>query len=155
MPKMLANRTCRLSRKSSQGIGSLVCMPQNFNYKESEAKVKISSKILAFLAYLLLVPGWLVVLLFFRKDQHAKFHAKQSLVLNLFVFLLLVVWFVLTWLLVGVSFIGPLLAWFAFAIVIFFYIYALIAWITGMLRAFQPKAKPLALVGTWAAKLPF
>ena len=117
--------------------------------------MKTVSKILAFLAYLLLVPGWLIVLLFFHKDEHAKFHAKQSLALNLFAFLLLVIWFVITWLVVSIPIIGPLLAWFAFAIVIAFYIYALIVWITGMVRAFQPKTKPLAIVGTWAAILPF
>lgn len=115
--------------------------------------MKTSSKIFAFLSYLLLVPGWLLALIFFRKDEHVKFHAKQSLVLNIFVFLLLVIWFVVTWLLVGIPVFGPLVAWFAFAIVIAFYIYALIAWITGMARSFQSKIRPLALIGNWAAKL--
>jgi uncharacterized membrane protein len=117
--------------------------------------MKTSSKIYAFLSYLLLVPGWLVVLIFFRKDEHAKFHAKQSLVLNLAAFLILVAWFALTWLLVSIAVIGPIVAWFGFAIVIVFYIYAVITWINGMIRSFQPGAKPLALIGTWAAKLPF
>jgi uncharacterized membrane protein len=116
--------------------------------------MKTSSKIIAFLSYLLLVPGWLIALIFFRKDQHAIFHAKQSLVLNLFAVLLLVAWFVITWLSVSIPIIGPIFAWFAFAIVIALYIYALIAWITGMVRAFQSQTKPLALIGTWAAKLP-
>jgi uncharacterized membrane protein len=117
--------------------------------------MKTSSKIVAFLSYLLLIPGWLLALVFFRKDEHVKFHAKQSFVLNLFVFLLLAGWFVLTWLTVGISLIGPLVAWFAFAIVIAFYIYAAIAWVTGMVRSFQPKIKPLAIIGNWATKLPF
>lgn len=113
-----------------------------------------SSKIVAFLSYLLLVPGWLLALIFFRKDEHVKFHAKQSLVLNLFVFLLLAIWFVVTWLVVGIPVFGPLVAWFAFAVVIAFYIYALIAWVIGMVRSLQSKIKPLALIGKWAAKLP-
>jgi uncharacterized membrane protein len=117
--------------------------------------MKTLSKILAFLAYLLLVPGWLIVLIFFRKDEHAKFHAKQSLVLNVFVFLLLAFWFVVAWLLMSIPIMGPIMTWFAFAIVIAFYIFALIAWISGMINSFQPKTKPLALIGTWAAQLPF
>ena len=117
--------------------------------------MKISSKIIAFLSYLLLVPGWLLALIFFREDKHVKFHAKQSLVLNLLVFLLLVGWFFLTWLTLSISLIGPLIAWFGFAIVIAFYIFAAITWITGMFRSFQTTTKPLAIIGTWAAKLPF
>ena len=117
--------------------------------------MKTSSKIVAFLSYLLLVPGWLVALIFFRKDGHVKFHAKQSLILNLFVILLLVLWFVVTWLSVGVPIIGPIFAWFAFAILIAFFAYALIVWIIGMLQSFQSRTKPLALIGPWAAKLPF
>ncbi len=117
--------------------------------------MKTSSKIIAFLSYLLLIPGWLLALIFFRKDAHVKFHAKQSLVLNLFVFLLLVAWFVIAWPLFTIAVIGPITAWFAFGIVIAFYIYAANVWITGMVRAFQPNTKPLALIGTWAAKLPF
>jgi uncharacterized membrane protein len=113
-----------------------------------------SSKIVAFLAYLLLIPGWLVALIFFRKDEHVKYHAKQSLVLNLFVFLLLAIWFLVTWLVVGIPVIGPVVAWFAFAVVIAFYIFAFIAWIVGMVRSWQSKARPLTLIGNWAAKLP-
>jgi uncharacterized membrane protein len=117
--------------------------------------MKTSNKILAFLSYLLFIPGWLFVLVFRRKDEHAKFHARQSLIINLFVFLLLVLWFVFTWLLVGISIIGPITAWFLFAIVIAIYIYLAIAWVMGMLRSFNPDAKPLPLVGNWAQKLPF
>lgn len=117
--------------------------------------MKMSTKIYAFLSYLLLVPGWLFVLIFQRKDEHARFHAKQSMVLNLSAFLLLVIWFVITWLVIGIPIVGPLFAWFAFGIVIAFYIYVLIAWITGMVRSFQDNQKPLAIIGSWARKLPF
>jgi uncharacterized membrane protein len=117
--------------------------------------MKTSSKILAFLSYLLFIPGWLFVLAFRRKDEHAKFHARQSLVINLFVLLLLIIWFVFTWLVIAIPIIGPLLAWFLFAIVIVILIYLVIAWVMGMLRSFNPDAKPLPLVGSWALKLPF
>jgi uncharacterized membrane protein len=115
----------------------------------------ITNKVYAFLSYLLLVPGWLFVLLFRRKDQHARFHARQSLVLNLFVFLLLAAWFVITWLVVSIPIIGPIFAWFVFAIVIAFFIYVVIAWVTGMVRSFQDVQKPLPIIGKWARKLPF
>lgn len=114
-----------------------------------------NTKISAFLAYLLLVPGWLYVLIFRRKDEHASFHAKQSLVINLFACLLILAWFVVTWLVVSIPIMGPIFAWFLFAIVIAFLVYLVIIWVMGMVRSFQPKSKPLAIVGKWAQKLPF
>jgi hypothetical protein len=50
---------------------------------------------------------------------------------------------------------GPLLAWFAFAIYIAIGIFILITWFSGMVRALRGNQKPLAIVGGWAAKLPF
>jgi uncharacterized membrane protein len=117
--------------------------------------MKTSTKILAFLSYLLFVPGWLFVLIFRRKDEHAKFHARQSLMINLFALLFLALWFVFTWLVISIQIVGPILAWFFFAIVIVIFIYLVIAWVVGMLRSFNPNAKPLPLVGSWALKLPF
>jgi uncharacterized membrane protein len=117
--------------------------------------MKTSNKILAFLSYLLFVPGWLFVLIFRRKDEHAKRHARQSLMINLFAFLLLAIWFVITWLVIWIPIAGPILAWFFFALVIAILIYLMIAWVMGMLRSFNPDAKPLPLVGNWALKLPF
>jgi uncharacterized membrane protein len=115
----------------------------------------ITNKIFAFLSYLLLVPGWLFVLLFRRKDEHARFHARQSLVLNVFVLLLFLAWFVITWLTIAIPIAGPLFAWFMFAIVIAFISSALYAWLVGMVQAFQSSRKPLPIVGKWAQKLPF
>lgn len=115
----------------------------------------ITNKINAFLSYLLLVPGWLYVLIFRRKDEHASFHARQSMIINLLVFALIAVWFVVTWLVVGIFIIGPIFAWFLFAIVIAAYIFLAVIWVMGMVRAFQAHAKPLPIVGNWAQKSPF
>ncbi len=115
----------------------------------------ITNKIYAFLSYLLLVPGWLFILLFRRKDQHAQFHARQSLVLNLFIFLLLVAWFVLTWLVIAIPIVGPLFAWFCFAVVIACLIFTVFAWVIGLVRSFQSVQKPLPIIGKWAENLPF
>lgn len=114
-----------------------------------------ANKIFAFLSYLLLVPGWLIVLIFRRKQEPELIHARQSMVINLVAFLILVPWFVLTWLLVGIPLMGPLLAWFAFALVITVWIFFAILWIVGMIQALSGSQKPLAIVGGWAAKLPF
>ena len=114
-----------------------------------------TNKIFAFLSYLLLIPGWLVVLVFRRKQEVELVHARQSLVINLGAFLFLVAWFVLTWLLVGIPLMGPLLAWFAFALVITVWIFLVVLWVIGMVRALRGNQKPLAIVGGWAAKLPF
>ena len=117
--------------------------------------MKISNKIFAFLSYLLLVPGCLFVLLFRREDEHALFHARQSLVINLSAFGIFAAWFVITWLVISIPIAGPLFAWFMFAVVIAFLIYVVMAWVTGMVRSFQSNVKPLPIIGNWAQKLPF
>jgi uncharacterized membrane protein len=114
-----------------------------------------TNKIFAFLSYLLLIPGWLVVLIFRRKQEAELVHARQSLVINLAAFLFFVVWLLLTWLLIGIPLMGPLLAWFAFALVITVWIFLVVMLIMGMIRALSGSQKPLAIVGGWAAKLPF
>ena len=114
-----------------------------------------SNKIFAFLSYLLLIPGWLFILIFRRKHPSELIHARQSMVLNLVPILGIVLWFVLTWLLVAIPIMGPLVAWFAFALFIVLGIFIVIMWIMGMIRALRGQQKPLAIVGGWAAKLPF
>ena len=114
-----------------------------------------ANKIIAFFSYLLLVPGWLFVLIFRRKQPTEWLHARQSMVINLALILGLVLWFVLTWLLVAIPIMGPLVAWFAFALFIVVAIFIGIVWIIGMVRALSGQQKPLEIVGGWAAKLPF
>ena len=114
-----------------------------------------TNKIFAFLSYLLLIPGWLVVLIFRRKQEGELVHARQSLVINLAAILALVIWLVLTWLLIAIPLVGPLVVWFAFALVITVWIFFAIIWVIGMIRALRGNQKPLAIVGGWAAKLPF
>ena len=114
-----------------------------------------ANKIFAFLSYLLLIPGWLFVLIFRRKYPAELGHARQSLVINLAPMLLLVLWFVFSWVMFAVPIMGPLVAWFAFAIFIVVGIFLILMWIMGMIRALRGDQKPLAIVGGWAAKLPF
>ena len=114
-----------------------------------------ANKIFAFLSYLLLVPGWLFVLIFRRKHPSELGHARQSLMITLVPLLALVLWFVLTWLLLAIPIMGPMTAWFAFAVVLAVGIFLIALWFAGMIRALRGDQKPLAIVGGWAAKLPF
>ena len=114
-----------------------------------------TNKIFAFLSYLLLIPGWLFVLIFRRKHSTELQHARQSLVINLIPLLLLVLWFILSWLVFAIPLMGPLLAWFAFAIYLAIGIGLIFLWLMGMVRALRGNQKSLAIVGGWAAKLPF
>ena len=114
-----------------------------------------TNKIFAFLSYLLLIPGWLFVLIFRRKEPSELGHARQSLLLNLVPLILMLLWFVLTWLVIAVPIMGPLVAWFGFSIYLAVGIFLIALWIVGMVRALRGDQKPLALVGGWAEKLPF
>ena len=67
-------------------------------------------KVLAFLAYLLSVLGWLYVLLFQRKDKLAVYHARQSLVLTLVVVGSFVTWLLGAYVLSWIPLVGPLIA---------------------------------------------
>ena len=114
-----------------------------------------TNKVIAFLSYLLLVPGWLFVLIFRRKQPAELQHARQSLLINLVPILFYLVWLLFTWLVVAIPIMGPLVAWFAFAILIAVCVVLIVLWLVGMIRALRGDQNPLAIVGTWAAKLPF
>jgi uncharacterized membrane protein len=120
-----------------------------------EVDVTPVNKIVAFLSYLLLVPGWLFVLIFRRKHPTELIHARQSLVINAVPIFFLLLWYVFTWLVITIPLMGPLVAWFAFAILIAIGIFILTSWIVGMVRALRGNMKPLPIIGTWAAKIPF
>lgn len=114
-----------------------------------------NSRLFAFIAYLLFVPGWLVVFLFRRKDEFSRYHAQQSFALNLIALLSICVWFVITWLVIAIPIAGPMFAWFLFAIIIAEAIWLLVIWMTGMAYVIRSEMSPLPLVGGWASKLPF
>jgi uncharacterized membrane protein len=113
------------------------------------------SRILAFLAYLLSVLGWLYVLLFRRDDKLAVYHAKQSLVLTLAVVGSVVVWLLGTWVLAWVPLVGPLLAAALFSQVILLCIFVVAVCVVGMINALQTETRPLPIVGKWAERMPF
>ena len=114
-----------------------------------------TNKLIAFLSYFLLVPGWLFVLVFRRKQPTELVHARQSMLINLVPILFYLVWLLFTWLVIAIPIMGPLVAWFAFAMLIAVSIALMVLWVVGMVKALRGDEKPLAVIGTWAAKLPF
>ncbi len=112
------------------------------------------NKILAFLAYLLTVPGWLYVLLFRRDDKFAVFHAKQSAVLTLVAVGAPLAWMAAGWILSWIPLVGFTLAIALFSLVIAIYAVLIVDWIVGMVFALQLKRTPLPVVGGWARTIP-
>jgi uncharacterized membrane protein len=115
--------------------------------------VTTSSKLSAFLAYLLLIIGWVVVFLFRRNDKFAMYHAKQSVVLVIAAIVILLAWAIAGWIISWVPFIGFVLAVAFFALVIAIELCFLIAWIVGMAYAWRGKVKPLPFVGSYVSRL--
>lgn len=115
--------------------------------------MRTSQRLLAFLAYLLSVVGWVIALLFARRDRFVVFHTKQSIALLLFLLAVTAGWGVFAW----------LTAWFpfmfnigiaAFGIVIAAFVFAAVVWIRGMSNALRGHILPLPIVGAWARRLP-
>jgi uncharacterized membrane protein len=114
-----------------------------------------SSRLSAFLAYLLLPIGWLYVFLAHRDDRLAVYHARQSIMLVAAAVIAPVVWAVAGWLLAIIPLVGPPLSVSLFALVIAVYAVLVFNWVLGMVYAWQSKIKPLPLTGRWAERLPF
>jgi uncharacterized membrane protein len=117
--------------------------------------VSKSKRILAVLAYLLSVLGWLYVFFFQRKEKLAVYHARQSMMLTIVAIGGPVVWAGAAWLLLWIPLVGPLLAAALFSLVILAYIALAGSWIVGMVYALQAKTKPVPIVGKWAERIPF
>ncbi len=115
--------------------------------------MKTSSKLSAFLAYLLLIIGWLYVFLFRRDDEFALYHAKQSVMLVIMAIAAPLVWLVAGWVISLIPFVGFIIAVAVFSLVIMVEIALMIAWIVGMVNAWRAKAKPVPFVGSWAERM--
>jgi uncharacterized membrane protein len=116
--------------------------------------IRRSSQAFAFLAYALLIFGWLIVMLVARNDRFAVYHAKQSLVLSLAVILAPLVWLVLGWLVAWIPSVGVVVSAAMFSLVIGLYIVAAIAWVYGMIHAARAQLRPLPFFGDWTDRLP-
>ena len=96
-------------------------------------------KIFAFLAYLLSIIGFLIVLLAKKDNKFAMYHAKQSLVLFI---VYIIGWIILAFI--------PVLGW---AVLPIWWILMLIFTIIGIVNALAGKEKPLPIMGKYAKKI--
>jgi uncharacterized membrane protein len=104
------------------------------------AKGQDDSKLWAFLAYLLGIIGFILVLLVKKDNKFAMYHAKQSLVLFI------------CWVIVMILTPIPIIGWIGgpiLGVVIF------ILWILGIVNALSGKQVPVPIVGKFADKLSF
>jgi uncharacterized membrane protein len=102
----------------------------------------------AFIAYLLLILGWLYVMLLCRNNDYAVYHAWQSFRLTILALLTTVTWMIGAWLLMLIPIVGPISAAASFAFVVVIYLGLFIAWIGGMINAVRAERKPMPIFGS-------
>ena len=112
-----------------------------------------SNKLIAFLAYFLPIIGWLIVLLFDRKNKFAVFHAWQSFLLTMLLVFSQLLWFVFMWLVTFIPMAGPMLSMFFYSLVIAIMIFGIIGWLVGMVNALTGRWQPLPIIGRSAARV--
>jgi uncharacterized membrane protein len=111
-------------------------------------------KYFAFLAYLLSLVGAIYVLFFRPKDEgFARYHAKQSLGIQVIALVLLLAWFIVMWVLTWIPYIGFIFGIALFSLVIAAYIVLTISCISGMKYALQAKQQAVPIFGNYAARI--
>jgi len=114
--------------------------------------VSQSSRYLAFISYLLSLPGALFVLLARRDDPYAVYHARQSLRLAIVAMATPLIWAVVAWVLAWIPIVGGMLGVSLFALVIAAEVGVLISWIGGMIYSLKGQVRPLPLFGRRLAR---
>ena len=104
------------------------------------ARISDESKMFAFLAYLLSIIGFLIVIIAKKDDGYAMYHAKQSLILFI---IYMVGWTIFIFI--------PFIGW--FVLLPIWWILFLVLTIIGIVNAFKGKEKPLPVIGAWGEKL--
>jgi len=99
------------------------------------------SKLFAFLAILLLIAGFIIVLLAKKNDKYAMFYAKQSLVLFIACIVVSIVSLVLVWIII--------IGWIIIALL---NLALLILWIMGLVYSLSGKETELPIIGSFAKK---
>ena len=116
-------------------------------------EIDASSRVSAVIAYIPVI-GWLYAFLLQRNNVFARFHARQSLGLFLFVFGIFVGWVVVAWGLGWIPY-GVILSTALFALVVVAGVFGLFAWVGGILNAAQGRVALLPMFGKRANNLPF
>jgi uncharacterized membrane protein len=113
-----------------------------------------SDRIVAFLAYLLPVIGWLYALIAHRKNAFVVFHTKQAIGLVLFLLGVFAGWAVIAYLLAMIPFVA-IVGVILFSLVIAAFILGAVVWIIGMANALRGQLGYLPIFGHRASSLPF
>lgn len=114
--------------------------------------MNINSRVSAVIGYIPII-GWIYVLLLRRDDDFARFHAKQSIGLVLFLIAVFVAWVIVAYIIALVPYLAVLSAA-LFSLVIAFWLYGALMLIAGILQALRSQSDPLPIFGRWAARLP-
>ena len=112
-----------------------------------------AEKILAFLAYLLVIVGAVYILLMHRKNKFAVHHAKQALGVIIIAISMFIAWVVGGWIISWIPYIGFIFTAALFALVIAAYIVLCICYITGMMYALDANLQSVPIVGEFANRL--
>ena len=109
-----------------------------------------ASRYLAFVAYLLSVPGALFVLLARRDDAFAVYHARQSLAIAIAAIVTPLAWAAIAWPCAWIPYVGAVIGLSLFALVIATYCGLALSWVVGMVFALRGRTRPVPFVGGWA-----
>ncbi len=99
------------------------------------------SRIMAFVSYLLSLPGALFVYFTRPDDVFARYHARQSLLMAAAGIIVPIAWMISAWLLAWIPTAGGMLGVFLFTLVIATYIVLAIDWVFGMIASLRGKAR--------------
>lgn len=113
----------------------------------------ISSRIVAFLAYLLPFIEWIYALIVHRRDRFVLFHVRQAASIVLVPVALTLLWAIVGWIL-ALTPVGGLLAAALFSLVAVAYLVAAVDWIIGLVQAATGRAEPVPILGRVALRLP-
>ena len=117
-------------------------------------RVAENSRVWAFLAYLLPVIGWILVLLFARKDRFANYHMRQSIALVLTLILAPLVWLLFAYIsALLIPWVGTLVSASTFSLVIAVGVVFIVDWIWGMLNAIRGIERPLPVPGSIGSRM--
>lgn len=115
--------------------------------------MKTSDRILALIAYLLPVVGWLYIGIFQRKNSFAMFHMRQAVGTFLVLILAFVTWVIVGWIIAWIPY-GFVLSIALYSLVIVAVIIVVIGWFMGMVNSVCLRRAFLPFYGRWADRLP-
>lgn len=119
--------------------------------KQTTSKKADDSKTFAFIAILLGIIGFVIALVTKRDDKYVMYYAKQSLVLMITGFAVMIVYWILTAIITVVTFgfgviiMAPIgfLVWGGF----------LVLWVFGIIYSLSGEEKPIPIIGKYAEKI--